>query len=565
MHAEDPAGSFLLVLHGHMPWVLHHGRWPHGETWLHEAVLGVYLPLLGVVDRLQADGIDARLTLGLTPVLLEQLAHPTLHRGFAAYLDDRLSRAHHDQADPALRDRARWWEAQLSDLRERWRAVDGQLAAAFSAHARAGRMELLSSFAAHGYAPLIKHDQCVRAQLEAGLRVSERHLGFRPGGIWLPECAFQPHGPWTVPVLGGEQRHTAGTDRILEEHGVSHFFVDAHMYAGARSEGLLRGDHFEKVGWDRAEAHPEEGWRDVLDPHRVGTHGGPSRLVAFARHPDVSEQVWSADIGYPGDGRYLEFHKRKDGDGLRYWRVTDRTADLGDKADFVPQAAADAARAHAGHFAATVRARLQAFAASGAPGGRRDGCLTATFDAELFGHWWAEGPQFIEHALRELHADPTVRVQTPAERLTTHPPDKVAWLPEGSWGEGGDHRVWLNERTRWTWEAQLRAEDRFMGLRWRVAQGKNTRRAAAVLREAARELLLLQASDWQFVIHSGGAVDYGFRRYAVHLDHFDALCGIVDDLLAGRRGLDAVQKATRALASATDDCFGDVALTDWGG
>lgn len=561
MPAESPAGSFQLVLHGHMPWVLHHGRWPHGESWLHEAVLGVYLPLLQVVERLEADGIAARLTLGLTPVLLEQLRHPTLRHGFSTYLEDRLRRAGSDAHVPELRHRAEWWQAHLVQLRDRWQACEGDVVGAFAAHARAGRMELLSSFAAHGYAPLLKHDECVRAQLETGLRTSERHLGFRPGGIWLPECAFQPHGPWTVPVLGGEQRHTAGTDRILEDHGVSHFFVDSHLVAGARSEGLLRGEHFEKVGWDAAEAHPEQGWRHVLEPHRVGTHGGPARLVAFARHPDVSEQVWSADMGYPGDGRYLEFHKRKDGDGLRYWAVTDRAADLGAKADYDPGSAHAAAHAHADHFAATVRARLQAHA--GQLG--RDGCLTATFDAELFGHWWAEGPDFVEAALRRLHADPAVRVQTPAERITTHPPELVAWLPEGSWGEGGDHRVWLNDQTRWTWEALLRAEDRFMGLRWKVRQGRHTRRAAAVLREAARELLLLQASDWQFVIHSGGAVDYGFRRFSVHLDHFDALCGIVDDLLGGRRSLSEVQKATRRLAAATDDCFTDVDLATWGG
>ena len=563
MQAESPkpAGSFVLALHGHMPWVVNHGRWPHDETWLYEAVLGVYLPLLGTVNRLHADQLDARLCLGLTPVLLEQLAHPTLQQGFSTWLDDRLHRAAADQQDPALAGRARWWEHHISDLRDLWRAVDGNIVGAFAAHAQAGRVELLSSFATHGYAPLIKHDQCVRAQLETGLRTSERHLGFRPGGIWLPECAFQPHGPWQVPVLGGETRHTAGTDRILEEHGVSYFFVDGHMYAGARSEGVVDGDSFTKVGWELADSAPLDGWRNVLEPHRVGTHGGPSRVVAFARHPDVSEQVWSADIGYPGDPAYLEFHKRKDGDGLRYWRVTDRKADLGAKQDYAPDHAASTAEAHARHFANTVRSRLQEWSALSG----RDGCLTATFDAELFGHWWFEGPRFIEAALRALHADPTVRVQTPSERLSSHPPDKVAWLPEGSWGEGGDHRVWLNDQTRWTWEAQLRAEDRFMGLQWQVREGRSTRRAAAVLEEAARELLLLQASDWQFVIHSGGAVDYGYRRFAVHLDHFDALCGIVDDLLNGQRGLTDVQKSVRMHATHTDDCFTDVDLSVWGG
>jgi 1,4-alpha-glucan branching enzyme len=554
-------GSFVLALHGHMPWVLHHGRWPHGEAWLFEAALGVYLPLLRMVDRLAARGVDARLTLGLTPVLLEQLRHPTFRAGMSAFLDDRLRRATADAADPELRARAAHWAHELEDLRARFHAVGGDLVGPFGDHARAGRVELLSGFATHGYAPLIKHDACIHAQLEAGLRTSERHLGFRPGAIWLPECAFQPAGPWTVPVLGGERRVAEGVDRILEAHGVRAFFVDAHLLAGARSEGLVEGGVFRKVPWTDADRYPGRGWRSVLEPHRVGSHGEMSEVTAFARHPDVSEQVWSADVGYPGDPRYLEFHKRKDGDGLRYWRVTDRKAGLGAKAPYDPAAVGPAVFAHARHFATTVRDRLRAWTAATG----RDGCLTATFDAELFGHWWHEGPAFLEEVLLALHADPDVRVQTPSERLQTHPPDKVAWLPEGSWGEGGDHRVWLNDTTRWTWEAQLRAEDRFMGLRWRLQQTPRrlARRAEPVLKEAARELLLLQASDWQFVIHSGGAIDYGFRRYAVHLDRFDVLCGIVDDLCNGITRPDAVQDAARRLAARADDCFPDLELSDW--
>ena len=552
-----PSGSFVLALHGHMPWVLHHGRWPHGEHWLFEAAVGVYLPMLSVLDDLERAGVTNAFSLGLTPVLLEQLAHPTFRSGVAEYLADRARRAEHDARDPSLAHRAHHWAERFATLTALNHRIDGNIVGAFAEHARAGRIELLSSFATHGYAPLLKHDRCIRAQLEAGLATSERHLGFRPTGIWLPECAFRPSGPWTQPVLGGPTRTRMGVDRILEAHGVTHFFISSAMAAGARSEGRQAPDgSFDKVGWDEADRQPRVGWRDVMEPHRVGTHGGPSSVVAFARHPAVSEQVWSADVGYPGDPRYLEFHKRKDGDGLRYWRVTDRALDLGEKQPYAPEDVPAVVFSQAQHFANVVRERLVDWNERTG----RDGCVTATFDGELFGHWWHEGPEFLREAVLALHHDPAVRLQTAADRLKTHPPQEVVWLPEGSWGEGNDHRVWLNDQTRWTWEALHRAEDRFFGLLWRVQQRSNRKRAEAMLALAARELLLLQASDWQFVIHTEQAVDYGFRRFSGHLSCFDTICSMVDDLLAGRRKHAAAHKACRELALAADDCFTDLSL-----
>ncbi len=517
--------------------------------------------MIEVLDELASSGIQDAFSLGLTPILLEQLRHPTFRDGMAGYLAERSRRAREDERDPELAHRARYWRERFATLIAKWSAIDGDIPGAFAEHARAGRLELLSSFATHGYAPLLKHDRCIRAQLEIGLTTSERHLGFRPTGIWLPECAFRPEGPWTQPVLGGPTRLRMGVDRILEAHGVTHFFISSAMADGARSEGRFN-DHggFDKVGWDEADRYRNDGWRDVMEPHWVSTHGGASKVAAFARHPDVSEQVWSADAGYPGDPRYLEFHKKHRGDGLRYWRVTDRKLDLGEKQPYQPEVIAEATYSNAQHFAAVVRRRLESW--RGQTG--RDGCVTATFDAELFGHWWYEGPSFLREAILALHHDPQIRVQSAAGRLASHPPREVVWLPEGSWGDGNDHRVWLNEQTRWTWEAVHRAEDRFFSLYWKVHQKPNRKRAADLLKLAARELLLLQASDWQFVVHTGQAVDYGYRRFSNHLSMFDTVCSMVEDVLRGRRSYTAAQRACRALALASDDCFNDLDLGHFG-
>jgi 1,4-alpha-glucan branching enzyme len=565
-------GDFVCVLHGHMPWVVHHGRWPHGMEWLYEAASGVWLPLLDLVEGLAARGIRAPLTLGITPILLEQLRHPVFRAGFAQWLADRRGRASRDAAEfdaPQGRALALRWEEHHARLLARFEGLDRDLVGAFAGHARAGRIELLSSFATHGYAPLLLHDASVRAQLRIGLQTSERHLGFRPRGIWLPECGFRPASRWTPPMLHGDERWREGVDRILEQEGVSHFFVDAHLFAGARSEGVWEGGRHRKVSWEAVEAEPTRGWRSVLEPHRVHTQGGAGEVVAFARHPGVSEQVWSREVGYPGDGAYLEFHKKRGGDGLRYWRVTDPQADLGDKGWYEPGWAEAATEAHARHFIGVVRGALRGHKeATG-----RAGCVVAPFDAELFGHWWFEGPRFLERVFEALHGDPEVQACTAEERLRARPPDKVCWLPEGSWGDGGDHRVWLNDKVGWTLEAAWRAEDRFLGLVWEVdqmgrrppGQRKGLARARRLRAAAARELLLLQASDWAFVVTTGGALEYGYRRLSLHQERFERLCNLAWDLLAGRdpQGPDGLGPLHEAEAAAHDDCFAGLDVGAW--
>lgn len=551
-------GSFCLVLHGHLPWVLHHGHWPHGEVWLFEAAAESWLPLLDTF----AEG-NCPVTLGLTPVLLEQLAHPRFREGFPRWLEEMRARAVADHAEFTGRGELHLaWLAertagQYAALAARFEAIGRDLAGAFAELHERGAIELLTSNATHGYMPLIKHDRAARAQVRAGLATSERRLGRRPVGAWLPECAYRPGGPWTPPVGDRTPRVRAGVEEAFANEGVRYFFVDAHLFAGARSEGTQGPVGFTKVDWQQATWDDRRGWRSVLEPHLISSDGGPGRLVALARHPEVSEQVWSGEVGYPGDGRYLEFHKRHGRDGHRYWRVTAPRTDLGAKTAYVPDEVQGAVYAHAQHFVAVVRSILRRHHERTG----RHGVVVAPFDAELFGHWWHEGPRFIREVMAAFAADELVRPTTVSAHLAQAPADKVVALPEGTWGEGGDHRVWLNDETRWMWEAAHGAEDRLLGL----VDGLDWRGSPAVaeaLTLAARELLLLQASDWQFVIRTRGAVDYGYRRFCEHLSRFDRAATLAD---ARARGVpdDALAAAELADIRLHDSCFEELSLSWW--
>jgi 1,4-alpha-glucan branching enzyme len=528
---SNKLGSFCLVLHGHLPYVLRHGLWPHGEDWLYEAAAETYLPLLSTLDECVFLNAAPRITIGLTPVLLEQLAHDHFKEGFSAYLKDRIARARSDHADFQRMNNghmaylATQWEKWFSDLVEQFERLDRDIPRAYAERAQRGLIEILTSNATHAYMPLLLEDSSIRAQVRAGIASSERILGFKPTGMWLPECAYRPSGHWHPPIQWGNGRTRPGVEHLVADEGINHFFVEHHLIEGARSEYVRNEGHWQKVDWEEAVKYPARGWRSVHEPHFVNSDGhAVPRAAAFARDPRVCEQVWSGAIGYPADGLYLEFH-RKWGEkrGLRYWKITAPKTDLGDKHLYHPDEVQGKIYAHAQHFCNFVRDRLREHRDRTG----RCGAVTACFDAELFGHWWFEGPRFLRDVILTLNADPEVDLVTSAEHLERNPPDKLVCLPEGSWGEGGDHRVWTADQIKWMWEVEYRCETLFgkatFQLPWREDKNLQT-----LLEKAGRELLLLQASDWPFAITRGQAVDYGIKRFVQHVGRFESLIDIAE-------------------------------------
>jgi 1,4-alpha-glucan branching enzyme len=564
---DIPLGGFCLVLHGHLPYVLRHGRSPHGVDWLYEAVAETYLPLLNVIDECAALGARAHFAMGLTPVLIEQLTHEVFVEGFHKYLAERRSLAEEDlrafeaSGERQLAGLARKWADWYEDRIEQFERLDRDVASAFARHAKAGSIEVLSSAATHAYLPLLCEDSSVRAQLRAGLHSTRRILKRRPAGLWLPECAYRPRGPWEPPVEWEWKPDRIGLERLLAEEGITHCFLDHHMVERGRSEFVRQGGSWKKVDWEEAVKYSGQGWRSVHEVHGIYSDAElPPRVFAFARDPKVCEQVWSGTVGYPAHGSYLEFHKhRGPGRGLRYWRITSKEVGLGDKEPYEPERVAGPIHEQAQHFAGLVAERLQEHRDRTG----RSGLVTAAFDAELFGHWWFEGPQFLRDVLLTLHADPRIELVTPAQFLERHPPDKILAFPEGSWGEGGDHRVWSDARIHWMWDIEYRCESRFRRL---VAERRDDARIGELLRKAGRELLLLQASDWPFAITRGQAVDYGIKRFVLHVARFDSLvdlCSRITSEDGHGEKLNPIERHAVEDADLHDVIFSDIDLDWW--
>ncbi len=539
---------FTLVLHSHIPYVLAHGSWPHGMDWLYEAAAESYLPLLDVFERLADEGLPARVSIGLTPVLIEQLEDPAFVRGFDAYL--RMKReiaaadARHFEktGNPVLRPLAEAWEAwyakRLEDFSVRFRA---DIVGAFRSLQDRGQIEVLASAATHGYLALLGRDESVRQQVRQGRHVYRRSFGREPRGFWIPECAYRPGYAWTNPLTGEGPEERRGVDEILGQEGLEYFFVDGPLLKGGEAKGVYL-DRFPGLQqlWEKYRDAYKPGRelpRDPYSPHLAH----PSRVPFFARDGVSGSQVWSRAMGYPGDGAYLEFHKKHFPGGLRYWRITSGEADLGLKEPYDPAVTRRRVEEHAAHFVTVLAGTLA---------GRESGTVVALYDTELFGHWWFEGPEWLYHVVRQLAAGPVVPM-TAEGALEARPATTVVSLPEGSWGEGGFHWIWLNDDTAWIWKKIYRIETAAAALEPRLA-GLDRR----ILKQFIREKLLLESSDWPFLVSTWSARDYAENRAAEHYERALTLAGWLE---AGRV-LSPADESLLAAFEAEDRLFEEVVL-----
>jgi 1,4-alpha-glucan branching enzyme len=541
--------DFVLTLHSHLPWVLHHGRWPHGSDWLCEAATDTYLPLVLALEALERQGIPSPVTLGLTPVLANQLAHHDFAAELEAFFAQRLEAAREAETDFTARGEselapvARFWRVRLERLRRAFRRLDGDLLGALRGFAARGTIELLSSAATHGFLPLLARDESVRLQLQLGHQEHIRLLGVAPSGLWLPECAYRGAGPWRPHPAAPTQDWRSGLEEQLEASGYSFFYVDAHMAAAGAPLGLYGEREF--VDGVREPARTPLDVVAPRSPYRAYGVGSAS-VTALVRDPQSSLRVWSRHEGYPGDGAYLEFHKIRWPGGLKCWRVTGVQVDLGAKEPYDFNIARARAYRHAGDYAALL---VRLAAAVHPLGGE---VIVAPFDTELFGHWWFEGVDFLSDLYRRLARQGTVRPTTAGAHLAQSAGSlrQRIQLADGSWGANGDYSRWLNAETIWTWRRLWALEERF----WSLAQSGLAAEApaagsphATVWRQATRELLLAQSSDWQFIIATGAAADYAERRFREHCDNLDELLRALEDGTpeAVARGADRAQALYR--------------------
>lgn len=521
-------GYFALVLHAHLPYVRHpeHPRFLE-ENWLFEAITETYLPLLEKLEGWQRDGMGARLTLSLTPTLCSMLLDPLLQQRYSAHLERLIELAdkevHRTFWDKELHPLAQMYLDRFRRAKAAWDGYERNLVAAFGKFQDAGLLEIITCAATHALLPLMQsYPESVRAQVLVARDHYRSCFGRDPRGIWLPECAYVP-----------------GVEQVLKEANIRWFVTETHGVLYARPQ-------------------PRYG---TFAP--IFTANG---VAAFGRDFDSAKQVWSRHEGYPGDPRYRDFYRDIAFDldydyiapylpappvrsftGIKYSRIT---GGEGDKLPYDRPAAIEAAAQHAHHF---LQARMDQ-ARKAAATMDRPPMVLSPYDAELFGHWWYEGPEFLDFFMRKAWFDQrTIRLTTPHEYLKEHHTHQVAQPVPSSWGEEGYWKVWLNETNQWIYPHLNIAQERMTELARRFPNADGAQLRA--LNQAGRELLLAQASDWPFIMRTGTSPEYAKRRVKDHLLRFIALHEQLTSTKVDEHWLEGVEN--------TDNIFPQVNYRYW--
>jgi len=486
-------GYLCMVLHGHLPYVRHpeHEDFLE-EDWLYEAITETYIPLIAMFERLSAEKVPFRMTMSVTPTLAAMLTDGLLQDRYARHINKLIELAHKEV------ERTRWMPefqrlavmyldlfTQARDLFERYHR---NLVAAFRRFQDEGHLEIITCGATHGYFPLMDvAKDSVRAQVRVAVDHYARLFGRRPNGIWLPECGYQP-----------------GDDVLLKEAGLKYFFTDAH--------GVLHATPRPKYG--------------VFAPVYC-----KSGVACFGRDMESSKQVWSSVEGYPGDYYYREFYRdvgfdldfeyvrpyvHPDGirinTGIKYYRIT---GPGNHKEPYDPAAAREKAAEHAGNFMFNREKQVEYLYDML---GRRP-IIVSPYDAELYGHWWFEGPMWLEFLIRKLAFDQkTLRMVTPPEYLAENPRNQVVTPSLSSWGWKGYSEVWLQGTNDWIYRHLHKASRVMSALARQHPRAEGITRRA--LNQALRELLLAQSSDWAFILATGTHVPYAQKRTKEHLLRF---------------------------------------------
>lgn len=496
-------GGLIIVLHAHLPFVRHEGEpYPHRDDWLQEALVESYLPLLKYWTNLMSEDVPFRLTLSLSPTLITMLGDDFLREQCVDYLDglveigemeiDRL------KDEPEFLKVAQFYLDRVSELRKFYLdELNCDIISAVKPLVDGGRLELITTAATHGFLPGLKPSpNSVKGQIMTGLDTYEKFIGGRPQGFWLPECGYSPD-----------------IDEFLAKEGIRYFITGAEALTHARPTPKfnLHAPVFTKNG-----------------------------VAAFARDRVASEQVWSSIIGYPGDPDYREFYRdigydldydyladylppdgeRKD-TGYKYYRITGYGME---KQVYNRENALSKAGLHSGHFLDTLRGR--AWDAGHQMG--RNPIIVAPFDAELYGHWWFEGPEWLDYLVRKIIYDQDdLELMTPSDYLDANPVNQVVELCPSTWGRDGYNKVWINQRNDYIYRHLHWASRRMAELAKDAVAGPRRENPDSLkmraIKQAARELLLAQSSDWPFMMEDDNTADYGHTRFREHTLNFIGL------------------------------------------
>ena len=522
-------GYVSFVLHAHLPFIHHPESDDYlEESWLYEAISETYLPLLKYFKMLVDEKVNFRITMSMTPPLLSMLDSKLLQQKYIKYLENLIELSEKEIKRTTFNQKMNnlshyYFERYSEDLRLYRDVFKCDIISQFKHFQDIGVLEIITCGATHGYFPILYvNEKTVRAQIAVGVQTYERFFGRKPRGIWLPECGYVPEA-----------------DKYLREFGVEYAIVESH--------GVLFANPTPIYG--------------TLAPIV-----SPDGFTVFGRDMESSRQVWDAISGYPGDFNYRDFYKDigyetdyeyikpyiahngvRVHTGIKYHRITGKT-DNKDIYDI--QWAKDSAEKQAGHFLNSRTNQIE----NASKYMDKPPIVLCPYDAELYGHWWYEGPYWLYILFKKIYYDEcNFELITPSEYIDKYPEIQQCTPCRSSWGANGYSEVWLNPSNDYAHKHLHKAGDRMCELaynfrnvksdldklEYEISELRKNKKSVTkitstkkykdlklqlrALNQAARELLLLQSSDWLFIITNNTMVDYAHRRIKDHTGRFTRL------------------------------------------
>lgn len=520
-------GFLGLMLHGHLPWCKKSGTWPAGEEWYFEAALETYIPMLNVLRELHEKKVKTAITINITPILAESMADEYMKQRFTEYTESLILRAkkdinrfdNHIERKKIAQLHLKNFESILDTL---YHNFFGDILGSFKWLQDEGMIELITCAATHGFLPLLRYDSGIFSQIQLAVDTHKKYFKKEPKGIWIPECAYR-----YKEERDGRLRESI--DYWVNNSDIEYFFVDSH---GILDAEILESNN--NIG--------------------LNTNFGfnlETGVSVFGRNINTSRQVWDAEIGYPGDVNYREFHKKDHESGLHYWKITGKSIGQDEKQLYDIKKASELVKSHADHFFSVMYDELTEFSKRYG----KEGIIISPYDFELYGHWWMEGIDWLKYLFEFIYNHESVDMITISDYVSKYKDQfSTIRMKQSSWGEGGQFQVWQNKEHGWIWPYINDSIKNFENV---LEMNPNPSEwGIRVRKQTARELLLMEGSDWPFLLYTKQAKEYANQRFHNHHQRFNKLVwACKDEAEKNRISLRELEEI-----ESIDSCFQDINL-----